>query len=57
MAIGQIVGGVTSIASGIIGSGKRTRDASAAAADLATLKSQYEMLDTPNVYQNMENTM
>ena len=57
MAIGQIVGGLTSIASGIIGSGKRKREARAAAADLAKRKSQYEMLDTSNVYQNMENTM
>jgi hypothetical protein len=57
MAIGQIVGGLTSIASGIIGSGKRKREARAAAADLAKRKSQYEMLDTSNVYQNMQNTM
>lgn len=57
MAIGQIVGGLTSVASGIIGSGKRKREARAAAADLAKRKSQYEMLDTSNVYQNMENTM
>lgn len=57
MAIGQIVGGLTSVASGIIGSGKRKREARAAAADLAKRKSQYEMLDTSNVYQNMQNTM
>lgn len=57
MAIGQIVGGLTSIASGIIGSGKRKREARAAAAELARRKDQYEMLDTSNVYQNMENTM
>ncbi len=57
MAIGQIVGGLTGIASGIIGSGKRKREARAAAAELAKRKSQYEMLDTSNVYQNMENTM
>ena len=55
--VGQVVGGLTSIASGIIGSGKRKREARAAAADLAKRKSQYEMLDTSNVYQNMENTM
>jgi hypothetical protein len=57
MAIGQIVGGLTSIASGIIGSGKRKREARAAAAELAQRKDQYQMLDTSNVYQNMENTM
>jgi hypothetical protein len=57
MAIGQIVGGLTSVASGIIGSGKRKREARAAAAELAQRKDQYQMLDTSNVYQNMENTM
>ena len=55
--VGQVVGGLTSIASGIIGSGKRKREARAAAAELGKRKSQYEMLDTSNVYQNMENTM
>jgi hypothetical protein len=57
MAIGQIVGGLTSVASGIIGSKKRKREAREAAAELARRKDQYEMLDTSNVYQNMENTM
>lgn len=55
--VGQVVGGLTSIASGIIGSGKRKREARAAAAELGKRKNQYEMLDTSNVYQNMENTM
>jgi hypothetical protein len=55
--VGQVVGGLTSIASGIIGSRKRKREARAAAAELAKRKSQYEMLDTSNVYQNMQNTM
>lgn len=53
--IGQVVGGLTSIASGIIGSGKRKREARAAAAELARRKAQYEDLDTSNVYTNMEN--
>lgn len=57
MAIGQIVGGLTSIASGIIGSRKRKKEARAAARELAKRKSQYEMLDTSNVYQNMQNVM
>lgn len=57
MAIGQIVGGLTGIASGIIGSKKRKAEARAAAAELAKRKDQYEMLDTSNVYQNMQNTM
>lgn len=55
--VGQVVGGLTSIASGIIGSGARKREARQAAAELARRKDKYEMLDTSNVYQNMENTM
>jgi len=55
--VGQVVGGLTSIASGIIGSKKRKSEARAAAAELAQRKDQYQMLDTSNVYQNMENTM
>ncbi len=55
--IGQVVGGLTSIASGIIGSRKRKKEARAAARELAKRKSQYEMLDTSNVYQNMQNVM
>lgn len=55
--IGQVVGGLTGIASGIIGSKKRKREAREAAAALAQRKSQYEGLDTSNVYENMENTM
>lgn len=55
--IGQVVGGLTGIASGLIGRGKRKAEAREAAAELARRKSQYEMLDTSNVYKNMENTM
>jgi hypothetical protein len=55
--IGQVVGGLTGIASGIIGSKKRKREAREAAAALAQRKAQYEGLDTSNVYENMENTM
>jgi hypothetical protein len=55
--IGQVVGGLTSMASGIIGSKKRKREAREAAAALAQRKAQYEGLDTSNVYENMENTM
>ena len=55
--VGQVVGGLTSIASGIIGSGARKREARQAAAELTRRKDKYEMLDTSNVYQNMENTM
>ena len=55
--IGQVVGGLTSVASGIIGSGKRRREAREAAAELKKRKAEYERLDTSNVYKNMENTM
>lgn len=55
--VGQIIGGLTGIASGMIGSGKRKRDQRNAQADMARRKAQYENLDTSNVYANMENTM
>jgi len=55
--IGQVVGGLTGIASGIIGSRKRKKEARAAARELAKRKGQYEDLDTSNVYTNMQNTM
>lgn len=57
MAIGQIVGGLTSVASGLIGAGKRRREAREAAAELKKRKAEFERLDTSNVYQNMQNTM
>ena len=55
--VGQVVGGLTSIASGIIGSRGRRREASAAAAELKKRKAEYERQDTSNVYTNMQNTM
>lgn len=55
--IGQIVGGLTGIAGGIIGSGARKREQRRAQQDFNARKDQYENLDTSNVYQNMENTM
>lgn len=55
--IGQAIGGLTSIASGIIGSGKRKREQAAAQAEMNRRKAAYENLDTTNVYKNMENTM
>jgi hypothetical protein len=55
--IGQIVGGLTGIAGGIIGSGARKREQRRAQQEFNTRKDQYENLDTSNVYQNMENTM
>ena len=55
--IGSIVGGLTGIASGIIGSGKRKRETAAAQAEFNKNKSSFESLDTSNVYSDMENTM
>lgn len=55
--VGQIVGGLGSIASGMIGSGKRKREQRAAQAEMEMLKQRYENQDTSNVYSNMENVM
>ena len=55
--IGAAVGAATSIASGIIGSGKRKREQAAAQAEFDKNKQRYEGLDTSNLYANMENTM
>tara|TARA_R110000782_G_scaffold3857_3_gene13845 strand:+ start:7623 stop:8237 length:615 start_codon:yes stop_codon:yes gene_type:complete len=55
--VGQVIGGLTGIASGIIGSSKRKREQAAAQKDFDKRKTEYEELDTSNVYANMENTM
>ena len=55
--IGQVVGGLTGIASGIKGSGKRKREQAAAQKEYDQTKSAFENLDTSNVYKDMENTM
>lgn len=55
--IGAAVGAATSIASGIIGSGKRKREQKASQAEFDKNKQRYEGLDTSNLYANMENTM
>lgn len=55
--VGQIVGGLTGIASGIIGSRKRKKEQREAQAEMNKRKAQFEMLDTSNVYTNMQNTM
>ena len=52
----QAVGGLTSIASGIIGGGKRRREQREAEKELAINKARYENLDTSNLAANMENT-
>ena len=54
--IGQIVGGLTGIASGIIGSGKRKREQRAAQAQFNRRMAEYQNLDTSNLYGNLENT-
>ena len=55
--VGQLLGAGMSIASGLIGSGKRKAEMRAAQKEHDRRKSQYEQLDTSNVYANMENTM
>ena len=56
-AISGAIGGLTSIASGIIGSGKRKREQRAANQELSQRRAAYENLDTSNVYSGMQNTM
>ena len=55
--IGQIVGGLTGIAGGMIGSGKRKREQAASQNEFNRNKASFENQDTSNVYTNMENTM
>ena len=54
--VGQLLGAGMGIASGLIGSGKRKADLRAKQQEHDRRKSQYEQLDTSNVYANMENT-
>lgn len=56
-AIMGAVGGVAQIAGGLIGAGKRKREARSAAKEMEMRKAQYAGADTSNVYANMENTM
>ena len=56
-AIGGAVKGLTGIAGGIIGSGKRKREEAAAQEEYDMFKTQYAELDTSNLYANLENTM
>lgn len=57
MSVGQIVGGLTGIAQGIIGGRKRRREQRRAQREMQQRKAQFEMLDTSNVYKGMENVM
>lgn len=54
-AIMSGVQGIAGIASGLIGAGKRKREQRAAQAEFLTRKSQFEGLDTSNLYSNLEN--
>lgn len=56
-AITGAIGGLTKIAGGIIGSGKRKREQAAAQNEFDMYKQQYNELDTSNLYANLENTM
>ena len=55
-AAGQVLGGLTGIASGIIGGGKRRAEQRAAQKEFDINKARYENLDTSNLAANMENT-
>lgn len=59
MALPAVLGavkGLTGIASGIIGSGKRKREQRAAQKEFQKRMAEYQNLDTSNLYQNLENT-
>ena len=56
-AIGGMVSGLTGIASGIIGSGKRKKEQAAAQTEFNRNKARMEGADTSNLNKNMENTM
>ena len=55
--VGQIIGGLGGIASGIIGSRKRKEEQRQAQREFDRNKARFSMLDTSNVYTNMQNTM
>lgn len=59
MAIGAFLGaakGLTSIASGIIGSGRRKKEQRAAQKEFNRRMADFENLDTSNLYSNLDNT-
>ena len=51
----QIIGGLTGIAGGIIGGGKRRREQRAAQKEFDQMKARYENLDTSNLATGLEN--
>jgi hypothetical protein len=54
-AVSNTIGGITSIASGIIGGGKRRREERAAKAEFDAAKQRMAGFDTSNLYANQEN--
>ncbi len=56
IAAAAIIGGLGQVAGGLIGSGRRRREAREAAKELKKRQSQYEAIDTSNVFANLENT-
>jgi hypothetical protein len=56
IAAAAIIGGLGQVAGGLIGSGRRRREAREAAKELRKRQSQYEAIDTSNVFANLENT-
>lgn len=56
-AVSGAIQGLTGIASGIIGSGKRKREQRAAQAEYNRNLQAYKNLDTSNLYANLQNTM
>lgn len=56
IAAAAIIGGLGQVAGGLIGSGRRRREAREAAKELRKRQAQYEAIDTSNVFANLENT-
>lgn len=54
--IGNVAGGLTSIASGIVGSKRRRQEERDAQAEFDKYRAQFEATDTSNPYANMQNT-
>ena len=53
--VGQVLGGLTGIAQGIIGGRARRREQAAAQREMNMNKARFENLDTSNVYKDMQN--
>lgn len=56
IAAAAIIGGLGQVAGGLIGSGRRRREAREAAKELKKRQAQYEAIDTSNVFADLENT-